>query len=169
MCLPTFSHTNYSLTSICPNHRSQVTTIFFTIDAISNCPFYLIPSNTTTDPTQHFHICYTYLIWWFTSSISSSFWPWSSTRYLNRLTCSMTWSSTFASMLEMFQVLLRLLMSWLLRQKTDTYKACLHVFNLLFNISLDSPSRTISFAKIMEIGSHFWVCFLSTSKTKVSR
>jgi hypothetical protein len=43
-------------------------------------------------------------------------------------------------------------------------KACLQVSNLLFISFLDSPTRTISFAKSMQRGAGSSMSYISTSK-----
>jgi hypothetical protein len=57
----------------------------------------------------------------------------------------------------------------LLERKSYASKAHLQVSDLPFNSSLDSPTMTTSFTKSIYLGANSWMCFVSTSKTKVKR
>lgn len=115
-------------------------------------------SHRTPEALLHFN--HPPCIRWFTSPSISVLFCTIDPHYKNYVTCGMIWSLTFTSTLETLHLLLKLHFIYvllLLKQNSYVSKAHLHVSNLPFNSSFDSPCKTISSAKCLQLCALSWI------------
>lgn len=133
--LTAFSPTNYSFTSTCPNHWAKLP--LFYNRYYSKLSVLILSCLILLQIQQNILISIILILFDGLHLLFLHRFDHDS-RYLKCLTCGMMWSPTFASTLEMFHILLRLLsysMSWLYSGRNHTLLRLVSMFSISYLIS----------------------------------